>query len=255
MGNNYARLATNFNTYIEEGMKTPFAQILLSLACILGASSCNRSSGDVWNDTQSAGRHMARGIKTLAGFHGESRQINSPDEFDDSSLQVRNSDYIGFEDDPSNGMHVGDGETVRQPDETPGDIGSAIPGIERFRDPEMDPELAEIFKQIHFEYNSSLVKGEENFLIIANITDWMQAHPNVYIFVEGHCDSRGPSAYNFALGANRANSVRNMLIKDGISYDRVFTISYGKERPLVEGDGEEIWRVNRRGQFKVYEKN
>lgn len=242
--------------YIEEGMKKPFARALLPLIMIFGATSCQRSTDDVWNDTQSAGRHMARGVKTLAGYRGESRQIGSPSEFDDyQPANSRNNDFVGFEDDPNTGIRVGDSETTPQPNETPGESGSAIPGIEQFKDPELDPELVEIFKHIQFDYNSSLVKGEDNFVIITNISDWLKSHPNVYVFVEGHCDSRGPAAYNFALGANRSNAIRNMLIKDGISYDRVFTISYGKERPLIEGEGEEIWRVNRRGQFKVYEKN
>jgi peptidoglycan-associated lipoprotein len=238
-------------------MKRPFARALLSLLTLFAATSCNRSSDDVWNDTQSAGRHMARGIKTLAGYHGESRQINSSDEFDDAPITPnrRSNDFVGFEDDPSSGIYAKDSEIVQQPNETPGESGSSIPGIDQFKDPELDPELVEVFKNVHFDYNSSLLKGDENFQIIAAISDWLKTHPNVYIFVSGHCDSRGPAAYNFALGANRANAVRNMLIKEGISYDRIFTISYGKERPLVEGEGEEIWRVNRRGQFKVYEKN
>ena len=76
----------------------------------------------------------------------------------------------------------------------------------------------------------------------------------MYLFVEGHCDKRGPQAYNFALGANRANSVRALLVKEGVNADHIFTVSYGKERPLADGDGEEFFRVNRRGQFKVYER-
>lgn len=237
-------------------MKRPFTHILLTLACVVSMAGCSRSRDDVWNDTQSAGRHMARGIKTLAGFHGESRQINGNGEFDEGgAASMQQADYVGFDDDPARDIRVSDSQMVRQPDETPGDIGSSIPGIEQFRDPEMDPELAEIFKHVHFEYNSSLIKGDENLMIIGNVTNWLTNHPNVYIFVEGHCDSRGPAAYNFALGANRANAIRNILIRDGISYDRVFTISYGKERPLIEGEAEEIWQANRRGQFKVYERN
>ena len=214
-----------------------------------------RSSDDVWNDTQSAGRHVARGVKTLAGFHGESRQINDRGEFTGDDVQPgARGDYEGFEDDPNLQLRVSEGQAL-QPRETPGEDGSSIPGIEAFKDPALDPELAELFRNVHFEYNSSLIKGDENLTIIANVADWLKSHPKVYIFVEGHCDNRGPAAYNFALGANHSNAVRNLLIKEGVVYDHVFTISYGKERPLREGDDEEIWRVNRRGQFKVYEKN
>lgn len=233
-------------------MKRLFAPTMLLLAAVSFSVSCQRSTDDVWNDTQSAGRHVARGVKTAFGYHGESREVNSPDDFDSASASNHASEFIGFEEE---NMRIGGADTIQQAHETPGESGSSIPGIEAFSDPSLDPELAEIFKHIHFDYNSSLVKGNENMAIIAQISNWLNNHPNVYVFVEGHCDSRGPAAYNFALGANRSNAIRNMMIKEGVLYDRIFTVSYGKERPIVEGEGEEIWQVNRRGQFKVYEKN
>lgn len=235
-------------------MKRLFAPTTLLLAAVIFSVSCQRSTDDVWNDTQSAGRHVARGVKTAFGYHGESREINSSDDFDSATASNRQAaEFIGFEEEQT--MRVGGPDSIQQADETPGESGSSIPGIEAFSDPSLDPELAEIFKHIHFDYNSSLVKGSENMAIIAQISNWLINHPNVYVFVEGHCDSRGPAAYNFALGANRSNAIRNMMIKEGVIYDRIFTVSYGKERPIVEGEGEEIWSVNRRGQFKVYEKN
>ncbi len=230
-----------------------FASIYL-LLIVFALPSCHRSSEDVWNDTQSAGRHVSRGAKTLLGFHGESRQINSADEFGATPAQKSpGTDYVALSDDPN--ISFGQEEALMQAKETPGEEGSSIPGIEAFSDPSLDPALAEIFKNVHFEYNSSLIKGNENLQIISSVSDWMKSHPNAYIFVEGHCDSRGPAAYNFALGANRSQAVRNLLIQEGVDHDHVFTISYGKERPLLEGEGEEIWQANRRGQFKVYEKN
>ena len=93
-----------------------------------------------------------------------------------------------------------------QPRETPGDPGSSIPGIEAFRDPSMSPELARVFRSVHFDYNSNLVKGDDNLMILRDVTRYMQTHPNTYIFVEGHCDERGPEAFNLALGARRSNA-------------------------------------------------
>ncbi len=242
-----------YHNYSEDGMKRLFTRMLLLLAAISFTASCQRSTDDVWNDTQSAGRHMARGVKTALGYHGESREIGARDEFDSQAGGSNSpSEFIGFEEES---MRVGGPDTIQQASETPGESGSSIPGIEAFSDPSLDPELAEIFKNIHFDYNSSLVKGSDNLAIITSMSEWLNNHPNVYVFVEGHCDSRGPAAYNFALGANRSNAVRNMMIKEGVGYDRIFTVSYGKERPLVDGDGEEIWHVNRRAQFKVYTKN
>lgn len=235
-------------------MKWVIGRIALTVLALGLSTSCQRSSDDVWNDTQSAGRHVARGVKTAFGYHGDSREINSQDEFDSNYAagHAAQGDFIGFDDDT---MRISGSDTIMQAHETPGEAGSSIPGIEAFKDPALDPELAEIFKHVHFDYNSSLVKGDENMSVVLSMADWLKSHPNVYIFVEGHCDDRGPDAYNFALGANRSNAVRNMLIKEGVVYDRIFTVSYGKQRPLVEGDGEQVWGVNRRAQFKVYEKN
>lgn len=238
-------------------MKRIFSGIILVLTTFVLSTGCQRSSDDVWNDTQSAGRHMKRGVKTLCGIHGESRQINSADEFDDQAEVYQDEqdfDFLGFEEAPS--FRVGERESLtQQPKETPGEAESSIPGIESFKDPSRVPGLSEVFKNIYFEYNSSLIKSNDNLATLSAIATWLKAHPNVYIFVEGHCDDRGPAAYNFALGANRSNAVRNALINDGVIYDRIFTVSYGKEQPLVEGQGEEIWKINRRAQFKIYEKN
>src|SRR5581483_9123242 len=208
----------------------------LFLSCF-AVTSCKRSPNEVWDDTKSAGRHMGRGINTLGGKHGESRQVRSGAEF--AGADAGAQDFISIEDER--------GDHTAQPKETPGEMGSSIPGIEAFKDPANDPELAAIFKNVHFDYNSSLIEGEENLSILQRMGDFLNGHNNVYVFVEGHCDKRGPSAYNFALGANRANAVRDFLIHNGVSADRLFTVSYGKDKPLVEGDSEEFYKVNRRG--------
>jgi peptidoglycan-associated lipoprotein len=201
---------------------------------------------------------MSRGVKTLGGKHGDSRAVNSNSDFAGNDNQTGKSgsqdEFIAFDDEQPSSMRLGNREVIGQPKETPGEMGSSIPGIEAFQDPAQDPELVAIFQNLHFDYNSSLIKGNENILILQKISEWMKGHPGTYVFIEGHCDSRGPAAYNFALGANRANSCRNYIIKEGVSQDHLFTISYGKEKPLAEGEGEEIWSINRRAQFKTYQR-
>jgi peptidoglycan-associated lipoprotein len=223
----------------------------VTLVFVIGISTlfvgCKRTSSDVWNDTKSAGRHISRGVNTLGGKHGDSRQINSAEEFAQGDMP--RNEYLGFDDDS---IKVTD--DIAQAKETPGDVGSSVPGIDAFIDPASNPAYASIFKNVHFDYNSSLIKTEDDLFVVQKIAEYLKSHPNMYLFVEGHCDKRGPQAYNFALGANRANSVRSLLVKEGVNADHIFTVSYGKERPLAEGDGEEFFRVNRRGQFKVYEK-
>lgn len=76
------------------------------------------------------------------------------------------------------------------------------------------------------------------------------AHLNKYpkdkLLIEGHCDERGTSEYNLALGERRAAKARDFLVAQGISPDRLKIISYGKERPAILGTGEEAWAQNRR---------
>lgn len=273
-------------------MKTRQIFLFMSLlGAILTLQSCNRSSGDVWDDTKSAGRHMKRGVRTLGGKHGNSRQIGNRGEFDciedenctpegnfqDCDYQENGGDQAGYSpqdfyspsdsysisqdansdfiplNDPSNELAMAN-MMARPPRETPGEQGSSIPGIQAFRDPSTNPQLAGIFRPIYFEYDSSMVKGAQNLQTIHNIAEFMRHQPNVYVFVEGHTDERGPQAYNLALGSRRANSIRNLLINEGINPDRLFTISYGKERPVILERHEEGWSKNRRGEFKIYER-
>ena len=81
----------------------------------------------------------------------------------------------------------------------------------------------------------------------------LRAYPDIHITVEGHCDERGSTEYNLALGASRADAVKNALIQAGVGGDRIKTISYGKEKPFCTESNESCWRQNRRGHF-VYEK-
>ena len=76
--------------------------------------------------------------------------------------------------------------------------------------------------------------------------EWLERYRDVRVIIEGHCDERGTREFNLALGAKRANAVRDYLIASGINPKRVATISYGKERPVVEGVGPEVWKQNRR---------
>ena len=75
---------------------------------------------------------------------------------------------------------------------------------------------------------------------------WLDENPAKYILIEGHCDERGTREYNLALGERRADATRNYLTSMGISPDRISTVTFGKERPDVEGSYEDAWHLNRR---------
>lgn len=76
---------------------------------------------------------------------------------------------------------------------------------------------------------------------------------NPSILIEGHCDERGSSEYNIVLGEKRAKTAQAYLVKLGYPVDKIATVSYGKERPVVKGKGEAAWGKNRRSEFKIVE--
>lgn len=76
--------------------------------------------------------------------------------------------------------------------------------------------------------------------------EWLNAHPNTNITVEGHADERGTRQYNLALGARRANSARAYLASLGVDPSRMEAVTYGKERPVALCSNESCWSQNRR---------
>jgi peptidoglycan-associated lipoprotein len=83
-------------------------------------------------------------------------------------------------------------------------------------------------------------------LILDRQAQWLTQFSGVRVTIEGHCDERGTREYNLALGERRANAVKNYLAARGVSPTRMTVISYGKERPAVDGSTEEAWAQNRR---------
>lgn len=77
---------------------------------------------------------------------------------------------------------------------------------------------------------------------------WLGQYPQYTITIEGHADERGTREYNIALGARRAQSVRNFLSRSGVDARRVRTISFGKERPVAVCNDISCWSQNRRAQ-------
>ncbi|MBW2109533.1 MAG: peptidoglycan-associated lipoprotein Pal [Deltaproteobacteria bacterium] len=105
-------------------------------------------------------------------------------------------------------------------------------------------------EMIHFEFDQSRLLPEAK-AILKKKARWLLAHPKANIVIEGHCDERGSNEYNLALGDRRAQSAKHYLVDLGISPDRMTTISYGEERPLVLGHNETAWAKNRRAQFVI----
>ena len=105
-------------------------------------------------------------------------------------------------------------------------------------------------KDIYFEYDRSAIPEDQRATLNQDAA-WLKANPGVKVAVEGHCDERGTAEYNLGLGDRRARAVKEYLAAAGVAADRLTTISYGKERPLVLGHDENAWKWNRRVHFAV----
>ncbi|HEX4178677.1 MAG TPA: peptidoglycan-associated lipoprotein Pal [Rhizomicrobium sp.] len=99
---------------------------------------------------------------------------------------------------------------------------------------------------VHFALNQYQIEDSDK-AVLQRQAAWLSKYPQVRVQVEGHCDERGTREYNLALGARRANAVKEYLIAQGVANGRVETISYGKERPLCTDSNEACWAQNRRG--------
>lgn len=101
---------------------------------------------------------------------------------------------------------------------------------------------------INFEYDKAHLTAESRALLASNV-DWVKANPSKIVQLEGHCDERGSTEYNLALGDRRARSVKEYLASLGIDSSRLIVISYGKEKLVSVGDAESDHFKNRRVNF------
>jgi peptidoglycan-associated lipoprotein len=108
--------------------------------------------------------------------------------------------------------------------------------------------FAQNVKDVYFDYDKSDVRPDQQSLVQADAA-FLQQHPNMSVTVEGHCDERGSTEYNLALGDNRASAVKNALVAAGVPADRIKTVSFGKEKPFCTESNEACWQQNRRGHF------
>ncbi len=101
---------------------------------------------------------------------------------------------------------------------------------------------------IYFDFDKSNVREDQRARIEKNAA-FLKENMDVRIRIEGNCDERGTNEYNMALGERRALSAKKYLINLGIHEDRMHTISYGEEKPLLHGHDEYSWAQNRRDDF------
>lgn len=108
-----------------------------------------------------------------------------------------------------------------------------------------DPNNPLSKQTIYFELDSSQVK-QEYVPVVAAHARYLASHQQQHVILGGHCDERGSSEYNIALGEQRAKSVERMLRSQGVGASQLEVVSYGEEKPAVSGSGESAWSMNRR---------
>jgi peptidoglycan-associated lipoprotein len=118
--------------------------------------------------------------------------------------------------------------------------------------PAVNATLEEMFlrevQDAYFDLDKADIRSDARSAL-AKSADFLRNYPQVKVVVEGHCDERGSTEYNLALGDRRAAAVKQYLVSLGIGADRMSTVSYGKEKPFCMESNENCWQKNRRGHF------
>ncbi len=112
---------------------------------------------------------------------------------------------------------------------------------------------SKLLKDIHFEFDKYDIRQKDEEILRENAA-FLNKNPKMKVQIEGHCDEKGTSEYNLALGERRANAAKKYLVALGISSNRLSTISYGEERPVDPSHSEEAWAKNRRAHIVVLSK-
>jgi peptidoglycan-associated lipoprotein len=116
--------------------------------------------------------------------------------------------------------------------------------------PSFDQIFLEKVKDAFFDYDSAEIRGDAR-AVLQNDADFLKAYPQARVTIEGHCDERGSTEYNLALGDRRANAVKEYLVTLGVPAGQLTTTSYGKEKPFCTESNEACWQQNRRGHFAL----
>jgi peptidoglycan-associated lipoprotein len=116
------------------------------------------------------------------------------------------------------------------------------------------PTLEEMFtKEVQdafFDYDKAEIRTDARSAL-SKTAEFLRSYPQVSIVIDGHCDERGSTEYNLALGDRRSDSAKDFLVAQGVAADRIQTVSYGKERPFCTNSNEGCWQQNRRAHVRM----
>ena len=114
--------------------------------------------------------------------------------------------------------------------------------------PSQDRDFATMVKDLYFDYDKYDIRSDAQEAV-ASTAAFFRKYPNARVTIEGHCDERGSTEYNLALGDNRARAARDAMVQAGVSASQLNPISYGKEKPFCTESNEQCWQSNRRAHF------
>ena len=133
----------------------------------------------------------------------------------------------------------------------PGEVAGKTPGQMEEEEIRMEMQRAQdafVNEDINFDFDQSALTAEARNTLDRKAA-WLRGNPDVSVTIEGHCDERGTTEYNIALGERRALSAKNYLEDMGIEACRMIPVTYGEEQPLDAGHDEAAWAKNRRAHF------
>lgn len=119
----------------------------------------------------------------------------------------------------------------------------ALPGSEQ-------DFVVNVGDRVYFDFDRYDVRADAQPILASQAT-WLKQYPSVQVRIEGNCDEKGTREYNLALGARRANAIRDFLVSHGVEPSRITTISYGKEKPIDPGTGDAADQKNRNGHTAI----
>ncbi len=127
-------------------------------------------------------------------------------------------------------------------------VNAAVASVPASHGPTDEDLFSKNVKDVFFDYDKFNVRPNEEHSVEGDAA-FLAQHPKITVLVEGHCDDRGSDEYNLALGASRAESVKQTLLQQGVPDTQIKTISYGKEKPFCTQDNEQCWQQNRVAHF------
>jgi peptidoglycan-associated lipoprotein len=148
-------------------------------------------------------------------------------------------------------------ETTEEVVETPSEMSMqddvfVAPGAEPLQETRLIPDFKDEkqLQDVHFEYDRDKLDTSTQTILRAN-ADWLKKNPNARVEIQGHADERGTNNYNLGLGERRALQTKKFMVNLGIDESRLYTISYGEEKPFCFDSNENCWWENRRAHFTV----